>query len=119
MLGVRIKIERTEPKVWHDLPRYGRKLILAAVLLSLLFHTVSYLSALIFSDWKFTDTASEKSTPVKIRIAANPKMKKDDLLTKKMIETPQIETKPPKESEYSGPEDHATLKETKLAKKLT
>lgn len=118
MLGVRIKIERDDPKVWHDLPRFGRKLILGAILLSFLFHALSYLSALRFSDWNVADKPVEQNTPVKIRIGANPKKAKDDLLTKKMIETPQVETKPPKDAESVGPQDHATAKETKLARKL-
>lgn len=118
MLGVRIKIERREPRVWHDLPRYGRKLLIAAVLLSLLFHTASYLSAIRWGHW--TDLpAVDQEKPVKIRIAEVPvNGKKKDDLAKKMMETPQVETKPPKDSEYMGPQDHAVEKETKLARKI-
>lgn len=119
MIGVRIKIERKEAPVWHDLPRYGRKLLLAAVLLSLLFHTVSYLSAIRWGDWADI-TKEEKTAPVKIRVVDIPKnaKTKDDLHGKKIIETPQVETKPPKEANYVGPQEHIAKQETKLARKL-
>ena len=119
MIGVRIKIERKEAPVWHDLPRYGRKLLLGAVLLSLLFHTVSYLSAIRWGDWGDVP-ATEKSTPVKIHVVDIPKNAKikDDLKGKKVLETPQVETKPPKDANYVGPQEHAAKQETKLARKL-
>lgn len=120
MIGVRIKIERKNAPVWHDLPRYGRKLLLAAVLLSLLFHAISYLGAIRWGDWGHTP-AIENTAPVKIRVVDVPKdakKAKDDLNGKKILETPQVATKPPKEASYVGPQEHAAKQETKLARKL-
>ncbi|MCX6126222.1 MAG: energy transducer TonB [Proteobacteria bacterium] len=117
MLGVRIKIERTPAPEWHDLPRFGRKFILAAIFLSLLVHILSFFSAGHFDSWDRPHEIRQEDK-IKIRITdASKKHPKEELKGKKIVETPQIETAPPKESQYVGPQDHSTERETKIAKK--
>lgn len=117
MLGIRVKIERSPAPVWKDLPRFGRKLLLSAVFLSLLLHVVSFLSADRFGAW---DNSSQElpQEKVKIRITdTSRKTSESELKGKKVLETPQAETKPPKVANHVGPQDHATDKETKVTRK--
>ena len=115
MFGVRVKIEREPAPVWVDLPRFGRKLIISAAILSLLIHIFSLISASRFFD--LTADQSRQSEGVRIKVNSAPSSSDKDLLGKKVLETPLEETKPPKESEFVGPQDHVAQKETKIAKK--
>ncbi len=119
MIEVQVKISRRSPKVWNDVPRYGRRLIVGAAILSLLVHIVSFLSALRFYPSNDLHLQKQVSNAVKIKVQDPLSSKKDDILAgKKIIETPQSETKPPEEASHVGPQDHQAIQETKLAKKL-
>lgn len=117
LLGIRVKIERAPAPTWHDLPRYGRKFILLAGFLSLFLHIVSFVGAGRYGIWNRAPLKLSEDK-VKIRISdSSAKKSRDDLQGKKIIETPQVETAPPKEAQHVGPQDHATDQEMKLAKK--
>lgn len=118
LLGVRVKIERVDSPVWRDLPSYGRKLLIGTGALSLLVHLLSFLSAQRLSSWDSLQGPVDRQTKVKIRLNEHQKSAKDDLTGKTIIETPQTETLPPPLAQHAGPQDHATQKETKLAKRL-
>ncbi len=59
-----------------------------------------------------------KSNSVKIRVSPTAKSANDLLAGKKVLETPQVETEPPKSSDFVGEKDHTAVKETKIAKRL-
>ena len=121
MAGIKIKIEwiRVDRK-WHELPTIDRRILWAALLLSLLLHFMSWFSA----GWATKHQTPVAGSPVKIRSLTQSekklldKMTKDANDAKRIIETKQTETEAPKKPASLGAQDHATNKETKLAKKL-
>ena len=117
MFGIRITIERAPTRTWQDLPDYGRRLLLIALLLSLSIHALSYLSAQKYSLWSSSESEqASHPKPMTFHLADAAKLKSDsDKLNKQILETPLQETAPPKESTRVGPQDHATDRETKLA----
>ena len=86
MLGIRITIERAPRRTWSDLPDYGRKLIVVALLISLTIHALSYLSAQNFLLWR-TDQSSDIAHPKPMTIHlsdANPTKSNDDIRKKQI-----------------------------------
>ncbi len=114
MLLENAKNKQNDELVWRDLPRYGRKFLLSAAVISLLIHIFSILSS--FGSLSLSDSKNDESSKV-VKIHLSPIKSADELLGKKILETPMAETKPPKTAEFMGAQDHATDRETKLAKK--
>ena len=121
MAGIKIKIEWTGvDRKWHELPTIDRRILWGALFLSLLLHVMSWMSA----GWATKHQSPVVSSPVKIRSLTQSekklldRMKKDASDAKRIIETKQAETEAPKHPTSLGAQDHATQKETKLAKKL-
>jgi periplasmic protein TonB len=118
LIGVRVKIERTasEPIVWVDLPRFGRKLIVWAAFLSLLIHTLSFFTS------KTPEWVGQRPENTSVKIHMVPpkdlKFEQDDTMNKRTIETPMAETAPPQEANYAGAQDHRASKPQKMARKL-
>ena len=117
MFGIRVTIERSPTRTWHDLPEFGRRFLVFALLVSLLLHVVSYISAHRFGAWQssHSDVNAQHKTST-IHLTDPSKFKHhDNEFKKQLLETPLPETAPPKESTRLGPQDHATDRQTKLA----
>ncbi|MCX6118606.1 MAG: energy transducer TonB [Proteobacteria bacterium] len=118
LLGARVKTyQKKDHQVWNDLPRYGRKLLWLAIAISACIHILSIMGTFHFGDYqnRIHDPAAQQ---VRLKINSVSTPSKTDLEGKKVLETPQIETKAPRTADYVGPKDHATDRETKLKKQL-
>lgn len=101
---------------WSDVPTFGKRVFVGAVIVSMFVHIIG----LVLS-WLHTTHdpfVNKNSQPVKIRISQPTTDALNLEKSKRMVETPQTETAPPKDADYLGPQDHSTLKETKLAKRF-
>lgn len=121
MLPFKIKIEwKKTTKRWTDVPTFGRKVFITAVVVSILFHLISFirLQTLTHDPSNFLD-GFNKRPPIRITMTEKKeeKDKKDDKESKgKILETPQLPTEKPKDSRYVGNQDHSTEKETRVKK---
>ena len=118
---IQIKIEwQREQRKWTTLPISDRRILWAALLLSLLIHMMSWVG----TRYAPHTLPSSKESKVKFRdLTAQEKKKlkelsKDAADAKHIIETKQAETAPPVNPTSLGVQDHRTDKETKLAKKM-
>ena len=121
MAGFRIKVEWTHSeRQWRELPSIDRRVLWGALILSILFHFFSWIS----SGWIHHQYPAQNPVPVKIRSLTQTekklleKMKQTTADPKHIVETKLTETAPPILPSSLGAQDHATLKETKLAKKI-
>jgi TonB family protein len=119
--GLRIKVEWTRSdRRWQELPSIDRRILLGALLLSLLFHFFSWIS----SGWVQDKYPQQQVSEVKIRSLTKDekklleKFKRSTVDPTKIVETKLAPTAPPIDPTSLGEQDHATLKETKLAKKI-
>lgn len=99
---------------WARLQRQSRKIIFAALILSGLFHLLSYVR---LSNYRYNPkvTIQQSQQPVKIRIVQKPKTDdKPDVKAQKILETPQQETQKPEVASHLGNVNHTTAKETKV-----
>ena len=118
---VRIKIEwaRSDRK-WHAIPAIDRRFLWGALLLSLLIHSLSWITTNFISH----DSANVLPNKVKLRdlTQAEKKLLKslqnDAVNAKRVLETQQAKTEAPTAPSSLGAQDHKTSKETKLAKNL-
>jgi protein TonB len=118
---IRIKIEwNHSERKWYGLPSINRRLIVGAVLVSLLIHLLTWFSTRLLDQRTFMAPPQ----PVKFReLTQNEKklmksLQKDAINAKRIIETKQSETAPPTAATSLGAQDHRTTKETKLAKNM-
>ena len=120
MTSIRIKIEVTKnDRRWQSLPSVHPKIVLGALILSLLLHIASWMGARV---------ARSPAVPldhdrVKIRSITSDEArvldssKKEIAKAKRIIETKQTETAPPKTPTSLGAQDHSTDKETRLSER--
>lgn len=121
MAGLRIKVEWTDSnRKWHELPSLDRRILLGALLLSLFFHFFSWIS----SGWVHDNYPQQNISQVKIHSLTKDekklleKLKRSIVDPTNIVETKLATTAPPIAPTSLGEQDHATLKETKLAKKI-
>lgn len=100
---------------WTRLQRQSRRIIFAALVLSGLFHLLSYVRLSGYHrEGRHLLTQQQQQRPVNIRIVQKPETKKTEPVASKILETPQQETAKPKDAQYVGNENHSTDKETKV-----
>ncbi len=100
-----------------SLPNHGLKIIAVMIGLSAFIHLMSYVNLNYF----FSAPASlslSKAPPVKIRIVEKKKTPGESQQQKQIVETPLPKTQKPKDPAFAGAQDHATEKETRLAKEM-
>jgi len=123
LTSIRIKIEFSKnDRRWHSTPSVGPRLVLAALLLSLIVHIGGWFGAikagrpvhaLQHEGIKIRDITTEEA-----RILASSKNEIEK--AKRIIETPLTKTIPPKVATNLGAQDHATERETRVSeRKLT
>lgn len=101
------------------MPAIDRRIVIGAILISLLLHTLSWLG----TGWVSEHKPINPAQSVKIRnvTAAEKKLleklKNETTQAQKILETPLAPTEAPKLPSRAGAQDHATQKETKLARK--
>ena len=118
MTSIRIKIEVTKKdRRWQAIPTVAPQLVVIAVILSLILHFASWFGATLVGK----PTRSDVVNTVKIRSLAPNEQRllessqKEIEKAKRVIETRQIETSPPKTVTSLGAQDHSTQKETRLS----
>jgi TonB family protein len=120
LTSIRIKIEVSKnDRRWQSLPSVHPKIIFAALIVSLLLHVASWLGARMARD----PIIPLDPDRVKIRSITNEESrildatKKEIAKAKRIIETKQTETAPPKSPTSLGAQDHFTAKETRLSER--
>jgi periplasmic protein TonB len=120
LTSIRIKIEVSkDDRRWQSLPSVHPKIIFGALILSFLLHMVSWYGARLAHD-PVTPLDHDR---VKIRSITNEESrildatKKEIAKAKRIIETKQTETAPPKSPTSLGAQDHFTAKETRLSER--
>lgn len=120
LTSIRIKIEIAKnDRRWQSLPSVHPKIIIGALLISLLIHVLSWLgSGMVRPPATPIDTGS-----IKIRsITADESRllesnKKEIAKAKRIIETRQTENAPPKNPTSLGAQDHSTERETRISER--
>jgi len=117
LASIRIKIEVTKnDRRWQTLPAINPRIVLAALVVSILLHLASWFGAAFAP----SPTMPGMKDSVKIRsITADEKhlldkLQRDVAKAKRIIETKQTETVRPKLPSSLGAQDHTTERETRL-----
>lgn len=116
------KSKQTPPQLDRGWERYRWPLLIAAILISLLIHISSFHTLGLF---KHSNTLGPEKAPrnaVKVRLVEKPKKtdkKSDQKDAKRIIETPQAPTSPPKDPTFLGNVDHKAEKNTRTALKTS
>lgn len=111
------KNSRGPESPWARLQRQSRLIILAAFVISGLFHFLSYVK---LSGYRTPPKATiqQNSSPIKVRITQKPKepekVAPDEAVGEKIVEVPQQETQKPVEASHLGNVNHSTEKETRV-----
>jgi protein TonB len=102
---------------WARLQRQSRLIIIAAFVVSALFHLLSYIK---LSGYRQPprSTIQTNNSPIKVRITQKPKeqvVPEPDAVTgEKILEVPQLETQKPVDASHLGNVNHSTEKETRV-----
>ena len=120
LTSIRIKIEVTKnDRRWQSLPAVHPKIVFGALILSLLLHMASWMGARMAHN----PAVLLDHDRVKIRSITNEESRildssrKEIAKAKRIIETKQTETAPPKTPTSLGAQDHATENETRLSER--
>jgi TonB family protein len=117
LLGLRIKFEHKK-REWHSLPQSSWRILLGAVLFSLLWHLISAVGLRHYNS-KNPVARHAAQTAVKIKLVDPSKaQKKDDLFGKRLVETKLRPTEAPKETKYLGAQDHIAEKQTRVKESM-
>jgi protein TonB len=119
---------KRQPSAWRLLQRHSGKLVVAALLISLLLHAVSFVELGKLPPSSPLDFSHQKKNTVKFKVVQVPKKeppkkkeeppKPEPDLLPKILEMPQTKTQPPDQADYVGTVDHQTKKETRISDKL-
>jgi periplasmic protein TonB len=120
LTSIRIKIEFTKnDRRWHSTPSVGPRLVLAALVLSLMVHIAGWFGATKASRsvnvFHHEGVKIRDITPEEARILDSSKNEIEK--AKRIIETQQTKTTPPKVATNLGAQDHATEIETRVSER--
>jgi len=103
---------------WARLQRQSRQIIVAALVVSGLFHFLSYIKLSGFRQPP-KSTIQTNNSPIKVRITQKPKeqVAPDAIDGQKIVEVPQQETEKPVTASHLGNVNHSTEKETRVEAK--